>query len=170
MDKCTEKNIERFILNNPNKKKDICLFCGVHVSVANIKAHMNGCYMNPKNLRLCPVCDIPIKDWRKNLTCSTACSNTYLRTGKNHPNYIDGRSRYRAICFRYHNKKCVICGESRLVDVHHFDEDTTNDEPENLIPLCPTHHRYMHSEYKDDILQQVTDYINLGRTGWVVNH
>ena len=26
-----------------------------------------------------------------------------------------------------------------------------NNDPANLIPLCPTHHSYVHSRYKDEI-------------------
>jgi len=63
----------------------------------------------------------------------------------NSPNYqkaLKNNKNYRTICFNYHKKKCVCCEESLIVEVHHFDENKENNSPDNLIPLCPTHHRY----------------------------
>lgn len=37
------------------------------------------------------------------------------------------------------NHKCAICGKERP-QVHHIDEDPSNNDPLNLIPLCPNHH------------------------------
>lgn len=38
---------------------------------------------------------------------------------------------------------CVICG-FEYSDVHHIDEDHGNNSPDNLIALCPNHHRLVH--------------------------
>jgi predicted HNH restriction endonuclease len=54
----------------------------------------------------------------------------------------------------------VICGENKIVSVHHYDENHNNNSIENLIPLCPTHHQYIHSKYKDEILNKVDEYRN----------
>lgn len=56
---------------------------------------------------------------------------------------------------RYHNidhelyKKivgngCVICGFSKIVDMHHIDMNHDNNSPENLTALCPNHHKMAH--------------------------
>ena len=37
------------------------------------------------------------------------------------------------------NHKCAICGKERP-QVHHIDEDPSNNDPLNLIPLCPNCH------------------------------
>ena len=34
-----------------------------------------------------------------------------------------------------------------------------NNEIENLIPLCPTHHQYMHSRHKDEIQHIINEYV-----------
>jgi hypothetical protein len=70
---------------------------------------------------------------------------------------------YRDICFHYHDKCCVICGERRIVEVHHLNEDHSDNRPENLIALCPTHHQYWHSKEKDLVLPQVEQYIKRWR-------
>ena len=43
--------------------------------------------------------------------------------------------------------------------VHHYDENHYNNDPRNLIPLCPTHHQYVHSRYKDEIICTIDEYI-----------
>ena len=43
-------------------------------------------------------------------------------------------------------------------------ENENNNDPENLIPLCPTHHQYLHSRYRNLIIDKINEYIN-GR--WV---
>lgn len=112
-------------------------------------------------VKKCPVCNTEFET-RKNhrsekTTCSHSCSNTYFRSGVDNPNWKDDR--YRTTCFAYHKKQCVICGEDKIVDVHHYDENKKNNNPSNLIPLCPTHHMYLHSRYKDEIIKIVDAYV-----------
>ena len=109
---------------------------------------------------VCPVCGKGIRyrksDPRK--TCSHSCANTYFRSGVNHGNWKEDS--YRTTCFHFHKKECVVCGETKIVSVHHLDENHNNNSPENLIPLCPTHHQYWHSKYKGDIEGVVLAYVN----------
>ncbi|WP_420645773.1 HNH endonuclease [Candidatus Leptofilum sp.] len=37
------------------------------------------------------------------------------------------------------NYRCAICGADKL-HLHHIDENPSNNDPENLIPLCPNCH------------------------------
>ena len=103
----------------------------------------------------CPICN-NIKNSLDSATCSYSCSNTLFRSGSNNGNYKG--TNYTTICFSYHKKECVVCKESNIVEVHHLDEDHTNNNPTNLIPLCPTHHQYWHSRYKFLIEDRVIDY------------
>jgi hypothetical protein len=94
--------------------------------------------------------------------CSLLCANQKVR-GCALPKpweELDGKEKHRRICFRYHEKKCVVCGEQNIVAVHHYDENHNNDDPKNLIPVCPTHHMYLHSRYKDMVSKKVNDYYN----------
>lgn len=108
----------------------------------------------------CPVCGKEFKTKvghpREKTTCSYSCSNTYFRSGKDNPNCREDA--YRTTCFLHHEKKCIICGEDKIVEVHHFDADHSNNNAENLIPLCPTHHAYWHSSYKNLIEDAVVRY------------
>ena len=39
---------------------------------------------------------------------------------------------------------CVVCGEGKYLDVHHIDESRDNNDPANLVLVCPNHHRAIH--------------------------
>lgn len=138
-------------------RKIECPFCQKMVSVCGMNQHKLYCLENPdgKGVKICPVCK---KKFRSTaVTCSYGCSNTHFRSGSDHPNWKE--ESYRTTCFDSHEKKCVICGEDKIVAVHHFDENRENNSPENLIPLCPTHHQYWHSRYRYLIEEQVIKYI-----------
>jgi len=109
----------------------------------------------------CPVCGILFKTQKRNdrkekTVCSKSCAGSWFKTGKDNPNW-KGKS-YRKTAFLYHGKKCLICNETRILDVHHLDHNSSNNAPENIIPLCPTHHKYMHSKYKLEISVFITAY------------
>lgn len=117
--------------------------------------------------KTCPVCENEFKTKKgskeEKTTCSYACSNTYFRSGPNNPNWGEGidsneKNGYRRICFENHKKECLICGENKIVAVHHYDENRKNNSPENLIPLCPTHHSYVHSKFKDEVIPKIEEY------------
>lgn len=113
-----------------------------------------------KETKICPVCGEPfetqIGNKEERTTCSYSCSNTYFRSGTFNPNWKEDS--YRTTCFEYHKKECIICGENKIVAVHHYDENKKNNKPENLIPMCPTHHQYVHSQYKDGVIKKINDY------------
>ena len=54
----------------------------------------------------------------------------------------------------------MYCGEDKIVEVHHYDGNRSNNKPINLVPLCPTHHRYWHSKYKYIVKDVVDIYVN----------
>ncbi len=134
-----------------------CQFCKNEIIVSNIKKHERTCYLNPDNIKLCKVCEKPIKDYKKSKgTCSHSCSNKFFSHLRNKP---ENYTRYTTICWKTHKKECVICGESKIVAVHHMNKNHKDNRVENLVPLCPTHHTYMHSKYKEDILPLVQEYL-----------
>lgn len=145
------------------KNRTKCRHCDKELFNSGIKAHERGCYLNPKNLRLCEVCNGPIKDYRHSKgTCSHGCANIRWAHVKNKDETLG----YQALCFRYHEKKCIVCGEDKIVAVHHNDCDHNNNDVENLIPLCPTHHQYVHSQYKDEVQPIIDEYVEQRRTGY----
>ena len=107
----------------------------------------------------CPVCKKDFTSFKteKKTTCSYACSNKHFRVGEGNGNWK--QDTYRSTCFLYHKKKCVICDEEKIVSVHHYNENHKDNRPENLIPLCPTHHTYVHSGFRDEVQPMIDDYI-----------
>ena len=138
-----------------NEKK----ICYTHFDEGKIKTRIYQ-----RIVKKCPICEkeFEVKQGSKKekTTCSKSCSNTYFRSQVNHGNYKNGQSTYRINCFKYHKKKCVCCDEVKVVDVHHYDGNRNNNSPDNLIPLCPTHHKYWHSKYKKEVFVKINDYRN----------
>ncbi|MCK9369166.1 HNH endonuclease [Candidatus Dojkabacteria bacterium] len=120
------------------------------------------CLKYEKIKKICPICGNEFntlkghRDEKK--VCSIGCSNTLFRSGENNGNWKE--SVYRTTCFLHHKKECVCCGESLIVAVHHLDNNKDNNSPDNLVPLCPTHHTYWHSSYRHIIQDKVLEYID----------
>lgn len=139
-----------------------CRYCFETRTTNGINRHEKTCYLNPLNIRKCKVCGNPVY-WAKSDTCSYSCSNTLYRSGPNNGNWKE--SAYQSTCFKHHEKSCVVCSESNIVEVHHLDGNHENNVPENLIPLCPTHHKYWHSRFKPLIEEKVLQYATAFRNG-----
>lgn len=171
---------ETFCKDNPNHKiqtteaarqkanlKVACMYCNEVYAKTNLKKHQRSCRKNPdvieKLSKVCPACDKSFVG--TSFTCSYACSNTFFRHSREGGTQYstdeklieDGR--YRDLCFRYHEKKCIICGEENIVSVHHLNENHDDNRPENLVPLCPTHHQYCHSKYHHLVEQKIQEYM-----------
>lgn len=103
--------------------------------------------------KICPVCKNTfylgnsIKE-KNQVTCSYSCSNTYFRSGKNNPNWKDGKSSYREKALNYYGKKCVNCGNTNeiVLQVHHIDHNRSNNNLSNLKVLCANCHLIEHSK------------------------
>ena len=79
-------------------------------------------------------------------------------------NFVFHLAKNREVTYiKYHNitpelykkltEKCVICGFSSVVDLHHLDEDKTNNSEANLIGLCPNHHKMLHhTNFKNEVI------------------
>ena len=118
--------------------------------------------------RECPVCGIMFETQdggrSEKKTCGYACSNTHFRSGRNNGqckngNGNSGDSSYRFICFEHHEKRCIICSEDIIVAVHHYDGNHENNDPKNLVPMCPTHHQYWHSKHKHLVEEKVIAFV-----------
>jgi hypothetical protein len=101
------------------------------------------------------------KNEYKVLTCSHACSGAY-------PEFISNRvvakigeaKSYPIVAKRAGLNCCCICGESEVLDIHHLDEDRYNNDISNLVPICPTHHAYIHRGKSDLIFSTLIEYLD----------
>lgn len=69
---------------------------------------------------------------------------------------------------KYHNislelykkvtENCLVCGFWKTVDLHHLDENKNNNSEENLIGLCPNHHKMIHDfRYREEMRELLTE-------------
>lgn len=176
-----EKFIE--IFNTSESKGEICRKLNMHNNGKSMK-YINAMikelglninifkenHFNKYHIKkICPVCGkefitTTTEKGKNKVCCSYSCANTYFRSGENNGMYKNsnllGRNSYSTICFRHHPHKCCICGEENIVAVHHYDGNHNNNDISNLIPLCPTHHCYIHSRFKNKIQDKVDEYRN----------
>jgi len=128
-----------------------CEKCEREFGNNNFSKHVKVC----EGIKICPVCSN--KHTKTSVTCSYSCSNKFFRSGENNGNWK--QEAYRSTCFQYHKKECVVCSENKIVTVHHLNENHSDNRPENLIPLCPTHHQYFHSKYRSEVEPIIIDYL-----------
>ena len=113
------------------------------------------------HIKICEVCNgkyiwkgrKKTKPFERTRFCSRSCANTIG------PKYRKYDYNYRTVCFKHHEKKCIICSEDLIVEVHHYDGNDKNDHPCNLVPLCSTHHKYIHSGHKYIVKECVDEYV-----------
>lgn len=91
------------------------------------------------------------KAYKRARFCSRVCAN------KQGPKKRKYKYNYRSLCWKYHKKECIICGETIIVDVHHYDNNHNNNHPTNFVPLCPTHHMYLRHNIGKYIIKECVD-------------
>lgn len=107
----------------------------------------------------CAYCKIPFQRSKSKLQnsrsgyhfCSRACKDQAQKIGGvaaiMPPHYGTGAVDYRKL-FEPEELICVRCGYCEFdcgVDIHHIDGDRTNNEKENLVPLCKCCHIGLHN-------------------------
>lgn len=105
----------------------------------------------------CPVCGIEFEQ-RRSRTCSKKCGADYKMLNGFKLKAVEA-TKYQTIAFKSHERRCIVCGERKVLEVHHYNGNHDDDSPENLVPMCPTHHRYMHSKYRYQIETKVDFYV-----------
>ena len=141
-----------------NQSSHHCQYCDKVTNIGNLKKHEAHCYLNPAVSKFCANCGKVIKNYKSSKgTCSRSCANTHFKSGLQNGNWKG--TQYQTVCFLTHEKACIICGEDKIVAVHHYDEDHSNNDPSNLVPLCPTHHQYVHSRYKNLVIDKIDKYV-----------
>ena len=80
--------------------------------------------------------------------CCIQCSNA---TGGKAKREKYGIVSYVLIAQNHYVAKCIVCGFDELVDVHHIDNNRSNNDPKNLVFLCPNHHYLLHRKYSTSV-------------------
>ncbi len=120
-----------------------------------------------KELRNCAQCNKEFeaitsqKMTNKQITCSNYCSNNYKKFKEDRlNNRLFAEESYRVAARNAGMHSCCICGESEVLDIHHIDEDRDNNSVSNLMPLCPTHHMYIHRGKSHLIFDKMVEYLD----------
>lgn len=123
----------------------ICINCKLEKE-HHAKGLCYSCYKklnwNPK-IKTCHRCKRKIAIHAKGLCAS--CYNLTFHLDKSRAYNQRKRNNIDIKTFRKVTQECVICGFSRIVDIHHIDTNNTNNTKKNLIGLCPNHHRMIHN-------------------------
>lgn len=85
------------------------------------------------------------KQFRDSKFCSRSCANNRQEWWR------ENATQYSTICFHHWDYKCIVCGFDKIVEVHHYDHNHDNNDPSNLVPLCPNHHQMMHSKWRSEV-------------------
>lgn len=93
------------------------------------------------------------KQYKASMYCSRSCANNRQEW------WINNATQYRTIAFRTWKQECAICGFDKVVTVHHIDENHNNNEPKNLIPLCPNHHEMVHSKWSNEVTPLIQEIV-----------
>lgn len=77
--------------------------------------------------------------------CSNSCAasvNNKQRIRDKHSQWNGGTSVYRKMALEHHGAMCCVCGYNTesCLQVHHIDGNRKNNELNNLLVVCPTHH------------------------------
>ena len=144
------------IVSYTKSKKISCQYCKNMYWQGKLIAHEKSCILNPVHIKYCAICHTPVNK-RKAMTCSVVCSNKH--TPRRPRNLKISDQTYRKICFSFHQKQCIICGEQNIVAVHHYDHNRNNNCPTNLVPMCLTHHQYVHSSFNHMVKDAMDLYV-----------
>ena len=88
------------------------------------------------------------------------CYNKIFRTEYSR---LASRKQYSGITretFDKLQKKCLICGFDKIIDVHHLIPKSKggSNSVDNLIVLCPNHHKMVHhADYRQEMLTAVSE-------------
>jgi len=103
------------------------------------------------------------KSFSESKFCSRSCANSTGGSAKAAKYHEDSQAHYRTVAFRHRDKKCYACGHDKILEVHHLDGNHSNNDPTNLVPLCSTHHRMIHSRWKNDVLVLLKEGLHYGK-------
>jgi hypothetical protein len=112
-------------------------------------------------VKVCPMCGIEFSTRlggkKEKVTCSHLCANNYFKQAQKDE---VGPEQYSIRAKRMGMDSCCVCGEREVLDIHHIDMDRSNNTMDNLMPLCPTHHMYIHRGKLDLIIDRIEEYLD----------
>ena len=124
--------------------KIICKNCGEQKE-HQAKGLCFNCYRKiswKQKLVNCKRCGRPLPMHAKGL-CG-GCYNFVFKSDNNKAWNYKKWHRLDIETYKKITKTCIVCDFDKMVDLHHLDEDNENNSLNNLVGLCPNHHRMLH--------------------------
>ena len=154
--------IKKYPNPDPNGRPLVdCLGCGERKEL-HAKGYCNKCYKNKiwkPRIMICKNCgkERPHKAFGLCSGCHTKLHHYDKTKAFNYKKWHNiSLELYRKI-----TKECLICGFDKVVELHHLDEDHKNNSEENLIGLCPNHHKMLHDmKYSEEIKKEIGKKLN----------
>lgn len=81
------------------------------------------------------------RDFMRRRFCSLSCANSRSKGGESRKALHYHARKQRAGC-------CEACGTTKRLQVHHIDENWTNNDPANLQTLCVFCHAFWHAMHR----------------------
>lgn len=102
-------------------------------------------------IRICKRCNREMPIHAKGLCAG--CYNFVFHLDKNKAWNQKKNYNLDIITYKKITKSCAICGFDKVVDLHHLDQNRTNNFKNNLVGLCPNHHKMLHDfRYREEML------------------
>lgn len=139
-------------------EKQICDNCGIEC-IKHAKGMCVTCYKRlvwkPKP-KECKRCKRTLPHHAKGLCGS--CYQTVFHLEYNKAANYKKWHNISIELYRKATKKCLICGFDKVVELHHLDKNKKNNSEDNLIGLCPNHHKMIHrAKYRKEIIKELNE-------------
>lgn len=142
--------------------KSKCIKCG-KVRQNHGKGVCNWCYRRyfwKRKEKICPRCKRKKPVHARGL-CS-GCYNTtfFLQQTKDRNNTL--RHNIPPQLYKKITKSCIVCNFNKFVELHHIDCNRQNNSEDNMVGLCPNHHKMLHTiEYGEWLKELIERLVTL---------
>ena len=111
-----------------------CKYCNRNIHISQIRKHEKSCYLNPKNIKYCPVCGKIVKNFNRSNTCSRNCSNLFYS--------------HKRKCFGIKTAVCIKCNKPVDIDIQSSCKNFICEDCKNNIYYCKTCNKKIISKVK----------------------
>ena len=153
------KDYQLLTPKNPNERPNVkCKICH-KVEEHHAKGMCFNCYRKKGWVREKIVCKSCNR--RRHHKAFGLCSGCYVRLHHYEKTLRFNAKRFHGIDYEFYKevtKQCDCCGFSKIVQIHHLDGNTKNNNRKNVVGLCPNCHRMIHMyQFHEEIKKALRD-------------
>lgn len=140
-----KRDYELLPRRHPNEKRSvICKGCGHHLE-HHAKGYCNRCYRKHGWVQKKIICKNCNRE--RHHKAFGLCGGCHTRLHHYDKTLAFNARKYHGIDYELYKRvtsKCLSCGFEKVVQVHHLDGQTRNNDPKNIVGLCPNCHKMIH--------------------------